>query len=96
MAADFFIIFQWWVLFFFLGVVFLPLTFSLFKKFWDKGYAFSKILAILLSSYVIWLLGSLKIMPFSRLTAWGIVTCLGAINFLLFIKIKNEKFQFKV
>lgn len=86
MAEDFFIILQWWLLLFFLGLVFLPLTSSLFKKFWDKGYGFSKILAILLTSYFIWLLGSLKVVPFNHLTAWGIVAGLGLVNLAILSK----------
>ena len=73
MINDFFIIFYWWVLLFGLGVVFLPLTFKLFPKFFDKGYAFSKIIGILIVSYVVWLLGSLKILQFVPEAVWLVV-----------------------
>ena len=64
MVGDFPTIFYWWVLLFGLGVVFLPLTLRLFPKFFDRGYAFSKIIGILVVSYVVWLLGCLKILQF--------------------------------
>lgn len=58
-------IFQWWFTFFLIGVIFLPLTILIFSNFFDKGYAFGKILGIILSSYTIWLLGSLHIFSFN-------------------------------
>jgi len=48
MINDFFLIFSWWFLLFILGFSFLPLTLFLFQKFFDKGYGFAKIIAILL------------------------------------------------
>ncbi|MDO8452350.1 MAG: DUF2298 domain-containing protein [bacterium] len=49
-----------------LGVIFLPSTLLVFENFFDGGYAFSKVLSYLVLSYVVWLLGSLKILPFTR------------------------------
>ncbi len=83
MINDFFIIFYWWVLLLGLGVVFLPLTWLLFPKFFDKGYAFSKIIAILCVSYVTWLLGSLKVLQFLPEAVWLIVVIAVAINLFL-------------
>lgn len=88
MLDDFIYIFAWWVLFFGLGVIFLPLTFFFFQKFFDKGYAFSKILGILILSYLVWLLGSLKILPFIEATAWFIIALLLIINFFFLKKLK--------
>ncbi|MBU2592137.1 MAG: DUF2298 domain-containing protein [Patescibacteria group bacterium] len=69
MLADFFIIFYWWLLLLFLGLLFLPLAFSLFKSFWDRGWIFAKTIAILIFSYLIFLLGTLHILPFFKETA---------------------------
>jgi len=73
MLADLTTIFYWWALLFGLGIVFLPLTRRLFAKFFDQGYAFSKILALLLISYPVWLLGSLRALPFFPETIWLII-----------------------
>ena len=80
MINDFFIILRWWVLVSGLGVVFLPLTFRLFPKFFDKGYAFSKIIALLCVSYVVWLLGSLKVLQFVPEAVWLVVLAGVALN----------------
>ena len=80
MLGDLFIILFWWFLLFGLGIVFSPLTLFLFRKFFDKGYVFSKIIAILLISYFVWLLGSLKILPFFTETAWLVVILFGVLN----------------
>ncbi len=88
MINDFFLIFSWWFLLFGLGLIFLPLTFFFFSKFFDQGYALSKIIGILLVSYLVWLLGSLKILPFSELTVWLVMIFLLIANFLLSKKLK--------
>ena len=90
MINDFFVIFYWWLLLFGLGVVFLPLTFKLFPKFFDKGYAFSKIIGILVVSYIVWLLGSLKILQFVPEAVWLVVVAAIAINFALFRRKPSE------
>ncbi|MBM3208796.1 hypothetical protein FJZ40_00685 [Candidatus Shapirobacteria bacterium] len=68
MLADIPFILRWWSIFFLLGIISLPVTLKIFGKFWDLGYALSKIIGVLLVSYVVWLTGSLNILPFSRET----------------------------
>ena len=58
-------IFLWWSVIFFLGAIFFPLTARFFSSFVDRGYIFAKILALVVLSYTSWLLGSLKLLPFS-------------------------------
>lgn len=84
MINDWLLIFSWWFLLFILGVSFLPLTVSFFQKLFDQGYAFSKIIGIVLVSYLVWLLGSLKIFPFISETGWlmVIVVALGNLIWL--------------
>ena len=47
----------WLLLVFFMGLLGFPLSFLLFGKLPDRGYAFSKPLALLLAAYVLWVLG---------------------------------------
>ncbi|OGE71245.1 hypothetical protein A2617_03660 [Candidatus Daviesbacteria bacterium RIFOXYD1_FULL_41_10] len=68
--SDLLFIFQWWLIWLFLGITFLPFAAHLFPSFFDKGYVFAKILGILAVSYIAWLASSLKILPFS---SWGIL-----------------------
>lgn len=65
----------WWLTIFITGMIFLPVTFQIFQKFADRGYIFTKVIGILFSSYLIWLLGSLKILPFTNITI--IITLIG-------------------
>lgn len=90
MITDLTFSFYWWLLLFSLGVLSLPLTWYFFKKFFDVGYPFSKVLGILLISYSVWLAGSLKILPFTSLTIWFFILLLGAGNFLILKKHKEE------
>jgi len=89
---DFSNIILWWSLIFSLGVVFFPLNSFFFSKFFDKGYALSKILGILLVSFLVWLFGSLRILPFTIFSIWSIIAFFALIN--LFI-IKYQKINFK-
>ncbi|MCC6607635.1 MAG: hypothetical protein IT327_30795 [Anaerolineae bacterium] len=56
---DIFAAIRWWGVLLLLGTAVTPLAFTLFKKLPDRGYAFVKMLALLLVSYLFWLLGSL-------------------------------------
>ena len=58
-------ILQWWTILFSIGLIFLPLTSLIFNSFFDRGYIFSKILGLLLVSFSIWFLASLKIFTFT-------------------------------
>lgn len=58
----------WWFFITAIGVIFTPLTIYLFPRFIDRGYIFSKVIGIFLSSYLIWLLASLHVLPFTKIT----------------------------
>lgn len=77
MFGDFQLILRWWILLFGIGVIFLPVAILLFKNFADRGYIFSKVLGILAVSWVIWILGSLKILSFTYQASWGVLVGLG-------------------
>ncbi|MGB9911679.1 MAG: DUF2298 domain-containing protein [Microgenomates group bacterium] len=95
MLSDFLFILYWWILLFGIGVVFLPLTFLIFENFFDKGYVFSKILGILIISYLTWLLGSLRILPFTNSTIWLLIFFSVSLNYYLLLKSKNSKVKNK-
>ncbi|MDZ4228501.1 MAG: DUF2298 domain-containing protein [Candidatus Levybacteria bacterium] len=63
-SADLISIFQWWATFFFIGIIFMPITSLIFPTFFDKGYVFAKIIGIAFISYAVFILGFLKILPF--------------------------------
>ncbi len=66
MLTDFLFIFYWWLLLLFLGALSVPLLRKIFNKFWDKGYIFGKTFSILIFSYLIFILGRVHFLPFSR------------------------------
>ncbi|HUQ85573.1 MAG TPA: DUF2298 domain-containing protein [Candidatus Limnocylindrales bacterium] len=70
LPSDICSILQWWLAILILGTGFLPLTFLLFKNFFDKGYIFSKLLSLCILTYVILLLGILHILPFTEINSW--------------------------
>lgn len=81
MTNNFFTIFYWWLLLFGLGIISLPLTTWLFKGFFDRGYALAKIIGILAISYLAWILGSFKILPFFSETLWLIILLVTGFSF---------------
>lgn len=87
---DFSLIFIWWLTIFLVGTVLLPLTFLIFKNFADRGYIFSKVLGLLFSTYLIWLLGSLHLLPFYKMSLILILMALAIINLYLYGKNKGS------
>ena len=82
-------IYYWWLILFVLGIINFPLTYYFFTNFWDRGYALSKVLSILIISYVVWLVSS--IFPvFSRATIFIVIIALLILNIVLFTKYKRD------
>ena len=73
----------WWFTIFVLGLICFPITSLLFKRFFDKGYIFAKIIGIILTSYIVWLTGSLHILPFNRLPLMIIVLGVALANMII-------------
>ena len=76
----------WWVMLFSIGVAGLPLASLVFGKFPDRGYAFSKILSILLISYAVLLLSITGVATFTLSTILLVLTGYAAFNFYLIKK----------
>ena len=76
----------WWLTIFVVGLTTLPLCFTLFSRFIDKGYIFTKVLGIFISSYIIWLAANLHIFPFNRLTILIVLIGLGLVNLVIWAK----------
>jgi uncharacterized membrane protein len=74
--ASFGSIFVWWLASTLLGVLALPLTTQVFRFLPDKGLGFARIVGLLFTGYVAWLLGFAFNSPVTALLAW---IALGAI-----------------
>ena len=71
----------WWFTIFLFGLAFLPLTFKLFSSFWDKGYIFTKTIALISVTYLVFVLGVLRLAPFTTTTIFIITLIAGFINY---------------
>ena len=84
------ITFQWYLVLLIIGIIFTPLTKKIFKNFnFDFGYPFAKTLGIILLSYFVFVLGIVKILPFSRLSLIFALCLFAIINWFIFKKNKQ-------
>lgn len=65
---DLGLIFKFWLVVLLLGVLFLPISTRIFSPLLDKGYIFSKVLGIIILSYLLFILGIAHILPFSTIS----------------------------
>lgn len=89
MLSDFKYIFIWWLSLFFLSSLSLPLIFLIFRKFWDKGYIFAKTCSIFILSYLLLVLGIIKITTFTLPCIYFIIAVFTAFNLILLFKNKT-------
>ena len=81
-------LFQMWALVEVLGIICLPLTFTIFKNLPDRGWAFTKIVAIALLAFCVWLpLMTLQFLPFSQLFIAGVLLIILAFNVLGYARV---------
>ena len=87
LGQDFKYFMSWWVTLLGLGIVFLPLSSKILVRFNDKGYLFSKVIGLAISSYLMWLLSSLKLLKFRSLPCLVIIAFFACLNFLVLLKV---------
>ena len=73
-----------------LGIVTMPLTGRLFREFDDKGWMFSKVLAVVVTGFGTWFLVAVKLLKFTSLTCIGVTLACGA-GCLLLGKAQHKK-----
>ena len=83
LKGDFGPFMLWWAVIGLCGIVFLPAATSIFRSLNDKGYLFSKTLGILTATYLLWLLSSLKILPFGSTGAFICLMVIAAVVFMV-------------
>ena len=67
-VSDILVVFQWWSAVFLLGAVAYPLTKQLFTGWFDRGYLFPKAVGLAVVSYLVYVLASIRILPFTSVT----------------------------
>lgn len=86
LRTEFLYVIIWWGVILLIGLLFMPLSMRIFPTFTDKGYLFSKILGIAISSYVLWLFSFFKIIPITFWGCWGVVLVCGAVISVLLLR----------
>ncbi len=86
---------QWYIWLFVIGLVFFPLTKKIFGRFsFDLGYPFAKVLTVIFVTYTTYVLGTIKLLPFNRISLFLLVGISVLINYVilnLFQDPKNKK-----
>jgi YYY domain-containing protein len=83
-------LFQIWGLVEILGLICLPLTFSVFRNLPDRGWAFSKALGMVLLAFCVWLpLMCVPVLPFNQLFIAGVTLLLLAGSSLRFMYVRR-------
>lgn len=91
-SADFINVLIWHFAIFSIGLLFFFPSRIIFSHFYDKGYIFAKSLGLSIVSYVLFILGSIKLLPFSTVSIYAILSFALVINIYFFRKkIKFEK-----
>ncbi|MEO6508594.1 MAG: DUF2298 domain-containing protein, partial [Patescibacteria group bacterium] len=80
----------WYIHLFFIGIIFMPFTKKLFPRFFDQGYAFSKTLGIICLTYATFLLGVIKVVPFTQTSLYVLLALFAAANLYVYIKDKDK------
>ena len=90
LKGDAFVFWTWWLLALLLGMAFMPFTSLLFGRFEDKGWFFSKALAIAFCGFTEWFLVATGLMVFN--TATCVLVCiLYMAGMLLLTRIRQKK-----
>jgi uncharacterized membrane protein len=64
---------KWYFYIFVVGLVFAPISSKFFPRNLDRGYAFAKIIGILIMSYIFLVFGTLRLLPFGRVQIIGVI-----------------------
>jgi uncharacterized membrane protein len=83
-------LFQMWALVEVLGLLCLPLTITVFHNLPDRGWAFSKAIAMALLAFCVWLpLMYVQVLPFSQLFIAGVLFILCAFSIVGFVRVRR-------
>lgn len=83
----------WYLAVWVLGCAFMPLTGTLFSGYQDRGWLFSKALAIGISGYLTWLLVTLGILKFTAASCLGVTfVCVAGNGLLAFYLDKKKRY----
>jgi len=79
---EFFDVLVWWAVLLFIGLMYYPLANIFFSSFTDRGFLLSKTIGLAISSYILWLMSFMKILPISRLACIGVTAVPGLLLYI--------------
>lgn len=94
MNSDVLTVAVWWATLLLIGVVGWPLVSVVFDKWQNKGYLLAKAGGLLLISFVVWIMGSLRIMEFGLASIGVAMLIVGVVGVYVKRKLAAEKWQF--
>ena len=93
LKGDVWTFWTWWLLAAVMGFAAMPVTGRLFWRFEDKGWIFSKVLAVAAAGFITWFLVSIKLVPFTGITCAAVTVICAVLCFLLLKKESKEKIE---
>lgn len=81
LGTEFQAVMQWWVTLVLLGLSCLPLSGLLFSGFHDGGWMFSKTIGLALSGWLLWVLSSMHILKFTKMSTMVAVLVVFVLNY---------------
>lgn len=82
---------EMWALVEALGVICLPLSFTVFHNLPDRGWAFSKAIGMAVLAFAVWLpLMCFQILPYSQLFILGVLLIILALNIVGFLRVQHD------
>lgn len=81
----------WWGTLLILGMICMPFTYTLFHRFVDFGWVFSKSISLALTAWLMWFFASVKILKFSRVSCILVCVLVLVLNLLLYFFMYTKK-----
>ncbi|MCH8345985.1 MAG: hypothetical protein IIC87_03530 [Chloroflexi bacterium] len=86
--------FLWWLAIEAVGLAAFPLTYAFFRWLPDRGFAFSKVVGLLLLGYSLWMGATIGLFPNSRLTVIGLLLFIAGLSLVVAVRYREEMAAF--
>lgn len=90
MGQDAVIVLRWWIVWLVVGGVGWPLARNFFRNWEDQGYLFAKIVGLAGISWGVWVLGMIKLVPFTEISIWIAAAGTVAAGWILSARLKTK------
>jgi YYY domain-containing protein len=89
--TDILVLGQWWLTLVILGFVGWPLVKAFFERWENHGYILAKAVGLLSVTYVVWVIGSFRLLPFNWLSIFLSAVVVGMVGWILIKpRLKNK------